>query len=263
MSDQALTDPILTSTSEQILTITINRPEARNALRVSDKRRMTEIITEVDADIRCIVITSSGNRAFCAGSDLKEMAGMGIPDFVEMEIVESTLLDAIMKSRVPVIAAVRGWALGTGCALASVCDLLFAEPSARFGQPEILNGAPTPIHGALLPSIIGLNRARWLVLTGQTIDAILAEKWGLVDQVTAEGEALSAATAMAIDLAATTHPESMALQKRIVDSWVRYPFDAAVSGSMFISAASYGSGYPQSAAERMHDRNLRETGKTV
>src|SRR6478752_5424897 len=106
MSDSS-TESILTSETGQVLTVTINRPEARNAMRVSDKRRMTEIIAEAGVSgVRCVVITGAGDKAFCAGSDLKEMAGMDLAAVLEMEMAESTMLDTIMKSRVPVIAAV-------------------------------------------------------------------------------------------------------------------------------------------------------------
>ena len=258
--EKSAKDPILTSMSDQVLTVSINRPEARNALRVSDKQRITAIVSEAaTAGARCIVITGVGEHAFCAGSDLKEMAGMDIETCVAMQEAESEMYNSIMRSAIPVLAAVHGWALGTGCVLAAACDLVFADSSAKFGQPEILNGAPTPIHGALLPHVIGLNRARWLVLTGRTIDAVLAEQWGLVTRLTAENEALSSAVELATEMTRTIHPTSMALQKRIVDSWVRYPFDAAVAGSMYIAASSYGSQWPQSAAERMHGRELQET----
>src|SRR5690606_35289504 len=103
-----------------------------------------------------------GEHAFCAGSDLKEMAAMDAAGFLAMQEVEAAMYDAILRSPVIVIAAVHGWALGTGCVLAAACDVVIADPRARFGQPEILNGAPTPIHGALLPHIVGLNRARWM-----------------------------------------------------------------------------------------------------
>lgn len=253
----AANEAIRTSTAGRVLTVTIDRPEARNALRVVDKRRITEIVTAVTgADVGCIVLTGAGAHAFCAGSDLKEMSGMDSASFLAMQEVERAMYDAMMRCPVPIVAAVHGWALGTGCVLAAVSDLVLADPDSRFGQPEILNGAPTPIHGALLPQIVGLARARWLVLTGRTIDAELAERWGLVNEVTVAGGVLEAATALGAELG-QIHPGSMALQKRIVDSWVRHPFDAAVSASMYIAASAYDSGWPQSAAERMRGRSLR------
>lgn len=255
-------EPVLLERSGQVLTVTINRPNARNALRVADKRHITGILEDAAAgNARCIVLTGAGGHAFCAGSDLKEMSEMDTAGFLAMQQVEADMYNAIMRSPLPVIAAVHGWALGTGCVLAAASDLVVADPGANFGQPEILNGAPTPIHGALLPRIVGLNRARWLVLTGRTITAATAQQWGLVSQVSAPGAALTEAQALAATLVEDVHPGSMALQKRIVDSWVRQSFDAAVDGSMFIAATAYGSGWPQSAAVRMRGRKLRNTGE--
>lgn len=252
-------DPITVTTTGQVLTVTINRPGAMNALRVRDKLEITSILEAAADGARCIVLTGDGQRAFCAGSDLKEMAAMDAADFLVMQDAEADMYNAIMRSPVPVIAAVEGWALGTGCVLTAACDLVVAGSAAKFGQPEILNGAPTPIHGALLPRIIGLNRARWLVLTGRTITASTAREWGMVHEIAAEGGALATARELAAELVDHVHPTSMALQKRIVDSWVRQPFDASVEGSKFIAASAYGSGWPQSADARMRDRQLRGT----
>lgn len=258
MSEYA-NEPIITELKGEVLHVTINRPQARNALRIEDKRRLTAAISSTEVARRAVVISGAGDAAFCAGSDLKEMSALDIEQYLEMQYAENALYESIMRSRVPVVAAIQGWALGTGCVLAAACDFVFAETSATFGQPEVLNGAPTPLHGALLPSIIGLNWARWMVMTGRTISASLAQQWGLVHSITPTGEAPVQAIEFAQELADSTHPSSMALQKRIVESWIRHPFDAAVDGSMYMSTVSYGSGYPQSAAGRMHGRTLRGT----
>jgi enoyl-CoA hydratase/carnithine racemase len=253
MSDA--TDSIRSELSEGVLTIWINRPEARNALRVQDKRALTDLIREIDTDqVRVIVLTGAGDVSFCAGSDLKEMAQMDATTCLSMEEVEAALHETIMTCPVLVIAAVNGWALGTGCELTIACDLAIADPSAHFGQPEVLNGAPTPIQGALLPQIIGLGRARWLAHTGRMIDAATALDWGMLAELSAPGGALAAARTLAAELARDVHPVSMKLQKRIVDSWIRQPFDAAVSGSMYITSSAYNSGWPQSAANRSRER---------
>ncbi|HEY9474725.1 MAG TPA: enoyl-CoA hydratase/isomerase family protein [Mycobacteriales bacterium] len=238
----------------EVMVVTIDRPEARNALRVQDKVRLTEILTAAGrGEARCVVLTGAGDKAFCAGSDLKEMAGMDATTCLQMEEVEATLHDVTMRLPIPVVAAVNGWALGTGCELVVTSDIVLADPSARFGQPEILNGAPTPIQAALLPRIIGLGRARWLVYTGQTIDARTAAEWGMVSVVTEPGASLARAVETARELV-KVHPVSMALQKRIVDSWIRDSFDSSVWSSKYVTASAYNSGWPQSAVERMHLR---------
>ena len=253
-------DSIMVSRIDNIVRLVIDRPAKRNAMRVEDKSALTEQVTAAArGGARAIVLRGAGDRSFCAGSDLTQMSMMSEAEFLVMQDVEAAMYDAIMRCPLPVIAAVGGWALGTGCLLAAVSDFCIAEPTARFGQPEILNGAPTPIHGALLPRLLGLRRARWLALTGHTISADTALAWGLVDEVVEPGHAEERAIALATDLAEATHSTSMALQKRIIDSWIRQPFDSAVEASKFVAASAYASGWPQSASQRMHGRRLAAT----
>jgi enoyl-CoA hydratase/carnithine racemase len=230
-----------------------------NALRVRDKQQITDIIGAVDTgSTRSVIIHGAGERAFCAGSDLKEMAQFDFHSFLQMEKVEAALYEAIIDCPVPVIAAVQGWALGTGCVLAAVCDLSIATHDSTFGQPEVRNGAPTPIHGAILPRIIGFGRARWLVLTGRTINATTAQHWGLVSMVAPDAQVMSKAKDLAAELAAM-NPASLSLQKVILRSWLKAPFDAAVDASTFVAASAYVGKWPASAAERMQGRTLRPT----
>jgi len=241
------------------LVVTIDRPDAMNALRVRDKQQITDIIGAVDTgSTRTVIIQGAGNRAFCAGSDLKEMAQFDFHSFLQMEKVEAALYESIINCPAPVIAAVRGWALGTGCVLAAVCDLSIAGKNSTFGQPEVRNGAPTPIHGAILPRIIGFGRARWLVLTARTLNATTAQDWGLVSMVAPDAQVITAAQDLAAELAAM-NPASLALQKGILRSWLKAPFDAAVDASMFVAASAYVGKWPASAAERMQGRTLRPT----
>ena len=155
----AANEAIRVSSLDWVLTVTIDRPEARNALRVVDKRRITEVVTEAASDdVGCIVLVGAGEYAFCAGSDLKEMSGMGSASFLGMQEVERAMYDAMMRCPVPIVAAVHGWALGTGWNL----------PGGQRPRPRRSDGPglrpagnpqwrPTPIHGALLPHIIGLG----------------------------------------------------------------------------------------------------------
>lgn len=237
------------------LVVTINRPDKRNALRVVDKLTLTETLVRAPQQgAASVVIHGSGETSFCAGSDLLEMSAMSAAEFLLMQDVEADLYDAMMRCPLPIITAVRGWALGTGCVLAAVSDFCIADPDANLGQPEVLNGAPTPIHGALLPRLIGLRRARRLVLTGRPITAHTALEWGLVDEVAPAGGALERACALAFEITAAAHPSSIALQKRIVDGWVRQPFDGAVEASKFMAAAAYSTGWPQTAHKRSRER---------
>jgi enoyl-CoA hydratase/carnithine racemase len=238
-----------------IVRLSIDRPEKHNAMRVCEKRALTQHLADAEkSGARAVLLVGAGDRSFCAGSDLDEMSGMSQAQFLEMQDAEAAMYDAMMRCRLPIIAAVKGWALGTGCLLAAVSDFCVADETAVFGQPEVLNGAPTPIHGALLPRLIGLRRARWMTLTGRHLSVDTALAWGLVDEAVAAGQAEESARALAADVALAAHPSSLSLQKRIIDSWVRQPFDGAVEGSKFMAATAYASGWPQSADRRMRQR---------
>lgn len=251
---------ITTSLRGDVAVVTIQRPSTLNALRVVDKRDIRDQLTAaVSRGARVVIVTGGGDKSFCSGSDLKEMSGLSAVEFRNMEQVEADMYDAIMNSPVPVIAAVNGWALGTGCVLTAVCDIAIADPHAQFGQPEVLNGAPTPIHGAILPRVIGVGHARWLAMTGRTIDASTAERWGLVSSVARPGRALDSAMDLASQLAADTTAESSALQKHIVNTWIRYPFDAAVESSIYVASSAYETDRPHTAAERVKNRHLRSS----
>ncbi|AEA28870.1 Enoyl-CoA hydratase/isomerase (plasmid) [Pseudonocardia dioxanivorans CB1190] len=258
-------ESITTRLQGDVLHLTINRPRARNALRIADKQALTATIAGRASTSRAIVLSGAGEAAFCGGSDLEEMSALDVEQYLEMQYVENALYESIMRSRVPVVAAVHGWALGTGCVLAAACDFVFADTSATFGQPEVLNGAPTPLHGALLPSIIGLNRARWMVLTGRTASAELAQQWGMVHSVTAAGGAAAQTIVFAQDLADSTHPSSMALQKGIVESWIRHPLrrgrkDVHVNRRLRLGAPAVGRGadaWADAAGDRRMMRRCR------
>ncbi|GAA1637621.1 enoyl-CoA hydratase [Georgenia ruanii] len=186
--------------------ITLNRPEALNALNAASVAEIVDAAKafDDDAEVGAIVLTGS-DRAFAAGADIKEMA--------DKQYVDMFLNDPFAswgdfgKLRTPVIAAVAGYALGGGCELAMMCDIILAADTAKFGQPEINLGVIPGIGGTQrLPRAVGKYKAAELVLTGRTMGAEEAERAGLVSRVVPAGELLEEAARVAETIAAKSLP---------------------------------------------------------
>ena len=190
-------ETILVTRTERVGTITLNRPQALNALNTQVMRELTSAAAEFDDDpgIGAIIITGSA-KAFAAGADIKEMSELSFS-----EVYESDLFGAwgkLAAVRTPLIAAVAGYALGGGCELAMICDVLIAADTAKFGQPEIKLGVLPGMGGSQrLTRAIGKAKAMDLILTGRTIDAAEAERSGLVSRVVPADTLLDEAAAVA------------------------------------------------------------------
>ena len=190
-------ETILVSRSERVGTITLNRPEALNAHNSLVMDEVTGAAAELDADpgIGAIIITGSA-KAFAAGADIKEMATLSFSEVFEADFFAAW--SRLAAVRTPLIAAVAGYALGGGCELAMMCDVLIAADTAKFGQPEIKLGVLPGMGGSQrLTRAIGKAKAMDMILTGRTIDAAEAERSGLVSRVVPAGDLLTEATAVA------------------------------------------------------------------
>ncbi|MCF6215116.1 MAG: enoyl-CoA hydratase [Emcibacter sp.] len=175
---------ILVDCNKPVGLITLNRPEALNALngQLMDELTRALLAFEADDDIRAIVITGSA-KAFAAGADIKEMQSM---DFVEayMKDFITANWEEASRCRKPIIAAVAGYALGGGCELAMMCDFILAADNAKFGQPEIKLGVIPGAGGTQrLTRFVGKSKAMEMVLTGRMMDAEEAERSGLVSRI--------------------------------------------------------------------------------
>ncbi|MDD5503219.1 MAG: enoyl-CoA hydratase-related protein [Candidatus Thermoplasmatota archaeon] len=170
-------------TSEGIFTITINRPEALNALNRSLLSELNSVLDNVPTGVGAVIITGAG-KAFVAGADISEMAIMTPKQAEEFAKLGQNVFSKIANLPVPAIAAVNGYALGGGCELALACDIRIASEKAKFGQPEVGLGI-TPGFGATqrLPRIVGEAKAKELIFTGAIIDANEAFRIGLANKV--------------------------------------------------------------------------------
>lgn len=177
--------------ADRVALITLNRPKALNALNRQLMKEVVQAATELDADpgIGCIVITGS-ERAFAAGADIKEMQPQGYPGVYVDDLF--TLWDRLADVRTPVIAAVAGHALGGGCELAMLCDILIAADNASFGQPEIKLGVIPGIGGSQrLTRAVGKAKAMEMILTGRIMKVEEAERAGLVSRIVPAADLLA------------------------------------------------------------------------
>jgi enoyl-CoA hydratase len=153
--------------------VTLNRPESLNALNSTLLGELAAFLDTVETDdsVRCLILTGSGDKAFAAGADIKEMASQSYAEMYRSNFF-SEGADRLARFRKPVIAAVNGFALGGGCELAMLCDIIIASEKARFGQPEINLGVAPGIGGSQrLTRLVGKSKAMDLVLTGRMMDA--------------------------------------------------------------------------------------------
>ncbi len=208
---------ILVERDERIGIVTLNRPEQLNALNFQLVSELGDALQEFDRDetIGCIIITGSGEKAFAAGADIKEMADKAP---VEMMIGGFEAWEAIRHIRTPLIAAVNGYALGGGCELALHCDMIVASENARFGQPEIALGIIPGAGGTQrLARTLGKYRTMEMVLTGAQVSAQELANHGLVNRVVPKGEHLTEAIKLAKIVAAQA-PIAARLAKEAVQA---------------------------------------------
>ena len=210
--------------------VTIRRPDVLNALSFDLLDQLADAFDALDADRACraIVLTGSGDRAFAAGADIRELARQTSVSLLVDD--RFAVWDRIGAVRKPVIAAVRGFALGGGCELAMACDLIVAAEDARFGQPEITIGVMPGAGGTQrLPRAIGRARAMDLILTGRPISGFEAGQMGLVSRVVPAGAVLGEALSLAAVIAAQP-PVAVLAAKEAVKRAEELPLSAGLLG---------------------------------
>jgi enoyl-CoA hydratase len=195
--------------------ITLNRPQALNALNAQLVSEVNQALDglEADASIGCIVITGS-KKAFAAGADIKEMAELTYPQIYMDDLFSDS--DRVANRRKPIIAAVNGFALGGGCELALMCDFILAGDNARFGQPEINLGVLPGMGGTQrLTRAVGKAKAMEMCLSGRLIDAVEAERCGIVARIVPSDELLDEALKVAAVIASKSLPIAMMIKESV------------------------------------------------
>ena len=211
-----MTRTVLSERHGRVGLITINRPEALNAINTGVMQELIEAATGFDADdgIGCIVITGAGEKAFIAGADIKEMADKSYMDMFMANAQAGW--ERFSAIRTPMIAAVNGFALGGGCEIAMMCDMIFASETAKFGQPEIKLGVIPGWGGTQrLTRAVGKAKAMDLILTGRMMDAREAEGAGLVARVLPAEKLMQEAMAAAETIAGYSKPVTIIAKEAV------------------------------------------------
>lgn len=200
--------------------VTLDRPDVLNALDFALIAELTDALETLDRDPACraIVVTGAGERAFAAGADIRELAVQTPASLLAGD--DFARWERIKRVRTPLIAAVRGYALGGGCELAMCCDLLIAGDGAKFGQPEIKLGVMPGAGGTQrLTRAVGRAKAMELVLTGRTMDAREAEAAGLVTRVVPDAEVVATALGLAATIASMPPLAVIAAKEAVNRAW--------------------------------------------
>lgn len=206
---------ILLERQQRVGIITLNRPKAMNALNDELMGQVGQAVKELNADpsIGCIVLTGAG-KAFAAGADIKEMASMDFFDAYNRDKLKSW--EVLSTSRLPIIAAVNGVALGGGCEIAMMCDIIVASENAKFGQPEIKIGVLPGAGGSQrLTRAIGKSKAMEMILTGNPMDAREAERRGLVAAVVPAEQLMAHTLKLAQTIASNSRPAVMMAKEAV------------------------------------------------
>jgi len=222
-----------------IARVTIDNAGKLNSL---NRALMGEIIENAgrlaeDPELRLVILTGAGERAFVGGADIAEIAALDRDSARSFITAVHRCCDVFRRLPVPVIARIDGYALGAGLELATACDLRVASERSVFGMPEVRIGIPSVVEAALLPKLITNGRARRLLLTGETIGTAEALAWGLVDLVAPHHELDEAVERMARPIL-DAGPQAIRLQKSLILDWEELATAAAVQRGIecFVSA---------------------------
>lgn len=238
----ATEEVVLKRIDGHVATLTINRPDKLNALNIETRSRMVQELDELakNDDIRVVVITGAGDKAFIAGADISEFEGRSPVDQYRV-MTDSSVFLAVDQFPKPTIAAINGFCLGGGCELAMACDIRIASEKAKLGQPEINLGLLPGGGGTQrLPRLVGMGAALKLLYTGDFIRADEALRIGLVDEVVPAGDVAARAKELAEAIAAKS-PVALRLIKQAVRTSMRTPLDEGLRQEVSLFALAFAS----------------------
>mgnify|MGYP005812756335 CR=1 FL=1 len=214
---------------EHVATLTIDREQSLNALDAEVLADLRTALDTVSDDVRCLVVTGAGQKAFVAGADIAAMVTMSRGEARAFSELGNGVFRALEKLPIPSIAAIGGYALGGGCELALACDIRVASTRAVFGQPEVGLGITAGFGGTQrLARTVGVGIAKELLYSARRIDADRALQIGLVNAVVAPEELLATATALAREIASQA-PGAVRATKRALTVGLPYDIDSAIA----------------------------------
>lgn len=238
-------ETIALTSDEGVATLTLNRPDRMNALSVRLKSELSDALDrlEGDASLRVLIVTGAGDKAFCAGADIKERSATDPAParFIADQRATHALFGRIEGLACPVIAALNGAAFGGGLEIALCCDFRIAAESAKLGLTEVNLGViPSGGGTQRLSRLVGAARAKRLIMTGQVLDAARALQFGIVDEVVPAAELHARVRAFAADLAAKA-PLALRFAKQVVDRGAQTDLASALDYELYAASILFAS----------------------
>ncbi len=206
-----------------------------------------------ERELRVLVLRGQGDKSLIGGADIKEMARLDQTSAETFITGLRDLCEGLRRFPAPVIARLPGWCLGGGLEVAAACDIRIAADEAKFGMPEVRVGIPSVIHAALLPRLIGWGRARWLMMTAETIDAATALAWGLVDGVAPQAN-LDAAVEKTVTALLPCGQDALRAQKALLRHWEELSLTESIDLSIGVFGQAFLTGEPQRLMQGFIDR---------
>ena len=228
--------------------VTIDNPKKLNILGRAALQGIVDAMRSIERNsrVRAVVVTGAGEKAFIGGAQIEELAALDPASAREFITLVHEACASMRDCPLPVIARINGYCIGAGLELAAACDLRIASANASFSMPEVRLAIPSVVEAALLPRLIGTGRARWLVLTGDSIGADEALGWRLVERVV-PFESLDKAVDAALDSLLASNADVLQSQKRLCRMWEEAPLEASIRASIDEFARAYESGAPERA----------------
>jgi len=241
--------------------VTINNLSRFNSMMMDE---FVEALSPLaaNAELRALVLTGAGDKAFIGGADIREMSALAGAEEGRRFITRLHMCcDAVRAIPVPTIARINGLALGGGLEIAAACDVRIAVESAVFGMPEVKLGIPSVIEAALLPMLIGWGRTRQILLFGKNFSAQEALSWGLVNELVS-GTDLDSAVGRWLDQLLSCPPGAVRLQKQLIRSWEDMPLRAAIQAGIESFTTAISSGEPSAAMGAFLERQKARKTKS-
>ncbi|WP_374576219.1 enoyl-CoA hydratase [Phenylobacterium sp.] len=243
----------------RVARLTLDNARKLNTLNSALMELFVETVQGLAAepDLRAVVLTGAGGRAFIGGADIDEMAGLDAESGRAFITRVHRCCAALRDLPVPVIARIDGYVLGAGLEIAAACDLRAASDRSHFGMPEVKLGIPSVVEAALLPSLVGWGRTREMLLIGETFGAADALRWGLVE-IVEPAEDLDAALERWLEGLLAAKPRAVQLQKALIRRWEELPMSQAVAAGIDCFADAWTTDEPaQAMAEFLAERKAR------
>jgi enoyl-CoA hydratase/carnithine racemase len=245
-----------------VATISINNAARLNCLGVAQITAFIDAVSTLadDPDLRVLIVTGEGDRAFMGGANLHELSALNPPRARDFLTLIHRMCKALRDLPVPVIARVNGFCLGAGLEVMAACDMHIASDNAVFGMPEVKIGLPSVVEAALLPQLIGWGRTKLLLYTGDNIDARTALEWGLVEKVVPAAD-LDTALDRWVESIVESGPRAIRLQKELIREWEAMPVNDAIEAGIRCMYRAYQSDEPaQMVGEAVRRLKARKRG---